>query len=54
MVPSASRGLQWPEGAQGRGEDELEANCRSTLTSVHLSQTDPTSLGNQQTAKVAT
>lgn len=48
-LPSASRGLQYPEGAQGRGEEELEAYCRRTLPSVHRSHTDPTSLGNQQT-----
>lgn len=47
-LPSASRGDQCPEGSQGRGEEELEAYCSRTLPSVHLSHTDPTSLGNQQ------
>lgn len=46
--PSASLGLQWPDGEQGRGDEELEAYCRRTRPSVHLSHTDPTSLGNQQ------
>lgn len=48
-VPSASRGDQCPEGAHGLGDEELEAYCSRTLPSVHLSHTDPTSLGNQQT-----
>lgn len=50
FLPSASRGDQCPEGAQGRGDDELEAYCKRTLPSVHLSHTDPTSLGNQHTS----
>lgn len=49
-VPSASRGDQCPEGAQGRGEEELDAYCSRTLPSVHLSHTDPNSLGNQHTS----
>lgn len=51
IIPSASRGDQCPEGAQGRGEEELEAYWSRTLPSVHLSHTDPTSLGNQQTGR---
>lgn len=47
FLPSASRGLQCPDEAQGFGEDELEAYCRNTRPSVHLSHKDPTSLGNQ-------
>lgn len=50
-VPSASRGDQCPEGSQGRGEEELEAYWSRTLPSVHLSHTDPTSLGNQHTGR---
>lgn len=50
-LPSASRGDQCPEGSHGRGEEELEAYCSRTLPSVHLSHTDPTSLGNQQTGR---
>lgn len=46
--PSASLGLQWPDGEQGRGDEELEAYCRRTRPSAHVSHTDPTSLGNQQ------
>lgn len=48
-VPSASSGDQCPEGSHGRGDEELEAYWSRTLPSVHLSHTDPTSLGNQQT-----
>lgn len=51
IIPSASRGDQCPEGSQGRGEEELEAYWNRTLPSVHLSHTDPTSLGNQQTGR---
>lgn len=51
IIPSASRGDQCPEGSQGRGEKELEAYWSRTLPSVHLSHTDPTSLGNQQTGR---
>lgn len=52
MLPSASRGDQCPEGSHGRGDEELEAYCRRTPPSVHLSHTDPTSLGNQQVETV--
>lgn len=51
VLPSASRGLQCPEGKQGRGDQELEAYWRKTRPSAHLSHTDPTSLGNQQTGR---
>lgn len=47
-LPSASRGDQCPEGSHGLGDEELEAYCSRTLPSVHLSHTDPTSLGNHQ------
>lgn len=48
ILPSASLGDQCPEGSHGLGDEELEAYCSRTLPSVHLSHTDPTSLGNQQ------
>jgi len=48
-LPSASRGDQCPDGEQGRGEEELDAYCSRILPSVHLSHTDPNSLGNQET-----
>lgn len=51
VLPSASRGLQCPEGKQGRGDQESEAYWRKTRPSAHLSHTDPTSLGNQQTGR---
>lgn len=54
FLPSASRGLQCPDGVQGFGEDELEAYCRNTRPSVHLSHKDPTSLGNQHIAEITT
>lgn len=53
-VPSASRGDQWPDGSHGRGEEEFDAYCSRTLPSVHLSHTDPTSLGNQQAVQQPT
>jgi hypothetical protein len=53
-LPSAPRGDQCPDGAQGRGDEELNAYCSRTLPSVHLSHTDPNSLGNQQTHTATT
>lgn len=49
--PSASRGLQCPEGSQGIGEEALKAYCTRTLPSAHRSHADPTSLGGQENRK---
>lgn len=49
--PSASRGLQCPEGSQGMGEEALKAYCTRTLPSTHRSHADPTSLGGQENRK---
>lgn len=50
-LPSASRGLQCPEGSQGIGEEALKAYCTRTLPSTHRSHADPTSLGGQENRK---
>lgn len=50
-LPSASRGLQCPEGSQGIGDEALKACCTRTLPSMHRSHADPTSLGGQENRK---
>lgn len=50
-LPSASRGLQCPEGSQGIGDEALKAYCTRTLPSTHRSHADPTSLGGQENRK---
>lgn len=46
-LPSASRGLQCPDGPQGIGEEALKAYCTRILPSRQRSHADPTSLGGQ-------
>ena len=46
-LPSASRGLQCPDGPQGIGEEALKAYCTRNLPSRQRSHADPNSLGGQ-------
>lgn len=46
-LPSASRGLQCPEGSQGIGDEALNAYCTRILPSKQSSHADPNSLGEQ-------
>lgn len=49
--PSASRGLQCPDGSHGIGDEALNAYCTRVLPSTQRSQADPTSLGGQEIKK---
>lgn len=49
--PSASRGLQCPDGSHGIGEEALKAYWARIRPSTHRSHADPTSLGGQERRK---
>lgn len=51
-LPSASRGLQCPDGPQGIGEEALKAYCTRIFPSRQRSHADPNSLGGQGKRKM--